>query len=46
VADWLLAYRETLCDEKIAEDARAGKLDPLIKKAKAGHCALKATPFP
>jgi hypothetical protein len=46
VADWLLEYRETLWDEKIAADARAGKLDPLIKKAKTGHRAGKATPFP
>jgi len=46
VADWLLEYRETLWDERIAADAHAGKLDPLIKKAKAGHRAGKATPFP
>jgi hypothetical protein len=46
VADWLLEYRETLWDKKIAADARAGKLDTLIKKAKAGHRAGKATPFP
>jgi hypothetical protein len=46
VADWLLEYRETLWDERIAADAQAGKLDPLIKKAKAGHRAGKATPFP
>ena len=46
VADWLLEYRETLWDEEIAADADAGKLDLLIKKAKAGHRAGKATPFP
>jgi len=46
VADWLLECREALWDEKIAADARAGKLDPLIKKAKAAHRAGKATPFP
>ncbi len=39
-------YRERLWDEKIAADAHAGKLDPLIKKAKAGHRAGKAMPFP
>ncbi len=33
VADWLLEYREALWDEKIAADANAGKLDPLIKKS-------------
>jgi hypothetical protein len=46
VADWLLEYRETLWDKRIAEDAQAGKLDSHIKKAKAGHRAGKATPFP
>jgi hypothetical protein len=46
VADWLLEYRERLWDKKIAADAHAGKLDALIKKAKAGHRAGKATPFP
>ena len=46
VADWLQEYREALWDKKIAADARAGKLDSLIKKAKAGHRAGKATPFP
>ena len=44
VTDWLLRYRETLWDEQIAADARGGKLDSLIKKAKAGHRAGKATP--
>ena len=46
VADWLLEYREMLWDKRIEADDRAGKLDPLIKKAKAGHRAGKATPFP
>ena len=46
VADWLLEYRETLWDKKIEADARAGKLDLLIKKAKTAHRAGKATPFP
>ena len=32
VADWLLEYRETLWDKKIAADARAGKLDRSSKK--------------
>jgi hypothetical protein len=31
---------------KIATDAQAGKLDSVIKKAKAGHLAGKATAFP
>jgi hypothetical protein len=46
VADWLLEYRERLWDEQIAADAQSGKLDSLIKQAKAGHRAGKATPFP
>ncbi len=46
VADWLQEYREALWDKQIEADAKAGKLDPLIKKAKAGHRAGKATSFP
>jgi hypothetical protein len=46
VADWLQEYREELWDKQIEADANAGKLDPLIKKAKAGYRAGKATPFP
>jgi hypothetical protein len=46
VADWLQEYRESLWDEEIAADAHAGKLDALIKKAKAGHRAGKSSRFP
>jgi len=46
VADWLQEYREKLWDKQIEADANVGKLDPLIKKAKAGYRAGKATPFP
>ena len=46
VADWLHEYREELWDKQIEADVQAGKLDPLIKKAKAGYRAGKATPFP
>ena len=46
VADWLQEYREGLWDKQIEADAKAGKLDPLIKKAKASYRAGKATPFP
>ena len=35
VADWLQEYREELWDKRIAKDAKAGKLDSLIKKATA-----------
>lgn len=37
VADWLQAYREELWDKQIEADAKAGKLDSLIKKAKANN---------
>lgn len=46
VANWLQEHREELWDTKIKADAKAGKLDPLIKKAKAGYRAGIATPFP
>ena len=46
VADWLQEYRDELWDKQIAKDAKAGKLNSLIKKAKAGHRAGKATAFP
>ena len=46
VADWLQEYREELWDKQMAADARAGKLDTLIQKAKADTRAGKATPFP
>lgn len=45
LADWLQEYREKLWDKQIEADAKAGKLDSLIKKAKAGYRADKATPF-
>ena len=46
VADWLQEYREKLWNKQIEADAKAGNLDSLIKKAKAGYRAGKATPFP
>ena len=46
VADWLQEYREELWDKQITADAKAGKLDSLIKKAKSGHRAGKAAVFP
>ncbi len=46
VADWLQKYRDDLWDEEIEADAKAGKLDGLISKAKADYRAGKATPFP
>ena len=46
VADWLLEYRETLLDKKIEVDAEMGKLDALIKIARAAHRAAKTKRFP
>ena len=46
VADWLQEYREELWDAQIKANAKAGKLDSLIKKAKASYRAGKTTPFP
>ena len=46
VADWLQEYREELWDKQIEADAEAGKLDSLIKKAKADYRTGKAAPFP
>jgi hypothetical protein len=46
VADWLQEYREKLWNKQIEADAKAGNLDSLIQKAKAGYRAGKATPFP
>ena len=46
VADWLQEHREKLWDKQVEADAKAGKLDSLIKKSKAGYRAGKATPFP
>lgn len=36
---WFEAYDAQLFDEKIARDARAGKLDGLAAKARANHKA-------
>ena len=46
VADWLQELREEMWDREIKADAKAGKLDKFIAKAKAGYRAGKATPFP
>jgi hypothetical protein len=46
VAEWLQEYREELWDKQIAGDAKSGKLDTLIKKAKSGHRAGKSSVFP
>jgi hypothetical protein len=46
VGDWLDEFRERLFDEHIEADAKAGRLDKMIAKAKTGYRAGKATPFP
>jgi hypothetical protein len=38
--------REELWDQQIDADAKAGRLDKMICKAKAGYRAGKATTFP
>ena len=45
VGDWLDELRERLFDERIEADAKAGRLDKMIAKAKAGYRAGKATSF-
>lgn len=37
VADWLQEFREEMWDQQIAADAKAGKLDFLVKEAKAAR---------
>jgi hypothetical protein len=46
VADWLQELREGVWDQQIDADAKAGRLDKMIAKAKAGYRAGKAMPFP
>ncbi len=40
VADWLEEFREEMWDQQIAADAKAGKLDKLISKAKSDYRAV------
>jgi hypothetical protein len=46
VGDWFDEFREQLFDAQIEADAKAGKLDKMIAKAKADYRAGKARPFP
>jgi len=46
VGDWLDELRERLFDDQIDADAKAGRLDKMIAKAKADYRAGKAQPFP
>ncbi|MEO7298258.1 MAG: hypothetical protein ABI042_06730 [Verrucomicrobiota bacterium] len=46
VADWLEEFREEMWDQQIAADAKAGKLDKLIFKAKSDYRSGKAKSFP
>ena len=45
VGDWFDEFREQLFDAQIEADAKAGKLDKMIAKAKADYRAGKARPF-
>lgn len=46
VGKWLDDLRERLFDEQIEADAKAGRLDKMIAKAKADYRAGRAKPFP
>jgi mRNA-degrading endonuclease RelE of RelBE toxin-antitoxin system len=46
IGDWLDELRERLFDEQIDADAKAGRLDKMIAKAKADYRAGKARAFP
>ena len=46
LGDWLDELRERLFDEQIEADAKVGRLDKMIAKAKADYRAGKARPFP
>ena len=46
VSKWLDELREELWDDQIEADAKSGKLDKLIAKAKADHRAGKSKRFP
>jgi len=45
VAEWLDELREEMWDRQIEADAKSGKLDKRIKKAKADYRAGKSTRF-
>jgi hypothetical protein len=46
VGNWLDKLRDRLFDEQIEADAKAGRLNKMIAKAKADYRAGKARPFP
>jgi hypothetical protein len=46
VGDLVDELREGLWDRQIDADAKAGRLDKMITKAKSDYRAGKATPFP
>ena len=46
VADWLQEYRETLWDQQIEADAKAGRLDKLMEEAKQDYLAGRCKPLP
>ena len=46
VANWLEQFREEAWDRQIEKDAKAGRLDKMIAKAKADVRAGKGASFP
>ena len=46
VAEWLDELREEMWDQQIESDAKSGKLDKLIKKARTDYRAGNSTRFP
>ena len=46
VGNWLDELRERLFDDRIAADAKAGKLDQLMEEAKQDYLAGRCKPLP
>jgi hypothetical protein len=46
IADWLQEFRETLWDQEIEADAKAGRLDKLMEEAKQDYLAGRCKPLP
>ena len=46
IADWRQELREELLDKQVEADARPGRMDKMIAKAKTDCRAGRATPFP
>lgn len=44
-ADWFAEFRATAWDEELEADARAGKLDELVREAKRDFAAGRTKPL-